>query len=71
MKPRRWTERQILEIASSGIFYVNKYSYSAEKVRKLTRRMCKDGKLTMVMFDGKYFHYRKSKGYECHTRPQG
>jgi hypothetical protein len=58
---KRVTEAQVLEIAASRPFYVHKYRYRDEKIRKLTRRMCKDGKLVMTMFDGRYFHYRKSK----------
>lgn len=37
---------------------VHKYSYSHEKLRKKTKRICKDGVLTMVKQDKDKFYYR-------------
>lgn len=48
---------EILERAAKGI-RVSKYNYSHEKLRKKTRRMCKDGKLTMTMQDKEFFYYK-------------
>lgn len=54
----KYTEAEVLEIAQRRDFCVHKYRYGHEALRKLTRRMCKDGKLVMVLFDGKQFYYR-------------
>jgi hypothetical protein len=53
-----FTEEEVLMIARHSDFRVHKYRYSHESLRKLTRRMCKDGKIVMVLFDGKQFYYR-------------
>lgn len=57
-----WTEEEILIIASRTEFCVPKYSYRHEKLRKLTRRMCKDGKLVLALGNSKQFFYRTPKG---------
>lgn len=37
---------------------VHKYSYSHEKLRKKTKRLCKDGVLAMVEQDKEKFYYK-------------
>ena len=65
-----WTEDKVLAIAGRTEFCVSKYSYSHEKLRKLTRRMCKDGKLVLVMYNGKQFFYlAKKKETPCPETP--
>lgn len=56
-----WTEAEVLAMAACRDFIVHKYRDRHEKLRKLTRRMCRDGKLVMVMYDGKQFYYRTPK----------
>jgi hypothetical protein len=56
-----WTEEEVLAQARRADFIVHKYRDRHEKLRKLTRRMCKEGKLEMVLFDGKQFYYRTPK----------
>jgi hypothetical protein len=63
------TEAEILTIATHRDFTVHKYNYRHEKLRKLTRRMAQDGKLTMVMYDGKQFYYRTPSAVD--TKEQG
>ena len=46
----------ILEKAKRGLC-VHKYSYSHEKLRKKTRRLCKDGLLKMESQDKDKFYY--------------
>lgn len=60
MKKGGFSEEQILKIAATRDFRVSKYAWSHDGLRKLTRRMCKDGKLTMVAKDGDGFTYRTS-----------
>jgi hypothetical protein len=52
----------ILTIAKQRDYCVHIYSYRHEKVRKLTRRMCKDRLLVMTMRAGDYFVYRSAEG---------
>jgi hypothetical protein len=52
------TEEEVLIVARQRELVVHKYRDSHEKLRKLTRRMAKDGKLVMVLFDGRQFYYR-------------
>jgi hypothetical protein len=56
-----WTEAEILAIARRSEFMVWTYRWRHEKLRKLTRRMCKDGKLVMVMRNRDQFFYRTPK----------
>jgi hypothetical protein len=56
------TENEVLLIAGRRDLVVHKYRDSHAKLRKLTRRMCKDGKLVMVMYDGRQFYYRTPRG---------
>lgn len=51
------TEEQILAIADDREFFVHKYGERHEKLRKLTRRMCKDGKITLVQSNSRGFNY--------------
>lgn len=51
------TEEQILAIANEREFFVHRFGYRHEKLRKLTRRMCKDGKLRMVNRTSRGFTY--------------
>lgn len=51
------TEQQILAIAHEREFYVQRFGYRHEKLRKLTRRMCKDGKLKLVNRTSRGFTY--------------
>ena len=53
----KYSKPWILEKAKSGLF-VSKYSYSHEKLRQKTRRMCKDGVLVMVQQDKDKFYYK-------------
>jgi hypothetical protein len=55
------TRAEILLIASQRNLTVHKYRWGHDKLRKLTRRMAKDGLLVMVLFDGRNFHYRTPK----------
>jgi hypothetical protein len=59
-----WTEAEVLIMASRRDFVVHKYRDSQAAVRKLTRRMYKDGKLDMVLFDGRQFYYRVPGTYK-------
>jgi hypothetical protein len=56
-----WSEEEVVVMARHADFVVHKYRHTHEKLRKLTRRMCRDGKLKMVMFDGQQFYYRTPK----------
>ena len=60
-KPKVWTHAEILDIAAQREFAVHKYSWAQQNVRKMTRRLCKDGKLAMVASDGTHFYYRTPK----------
>lgn len=51
------TEAQILGIANEREFFVNRFGERHEKLRKLTRRMCKDGKLRLVNRTTRGFTY--------------
>lgn len=59
------TEDQILAIAHTQSFYVQRFGTRHEKLRKLTRRMQKDGKLTLVNRTSHGFNYttRAPLGY--------
>jgi len=59
-----FTEAEVLHLASRRDFVVHKYRDKHWKLRKLTRRLCTDGKLDMVMFDGKQFYYRVPGTYK-------
>lgn len=61
MKPKIWSEPEILAVAARRDFVVNKYRWSHASLRKKTRRMAADGKLEMVMYDGQQFYYRTPK----------
>ncbi|UZS00842.1 hypothetical protein [Pseudomonas phage vB_PsaM_M1] len=52
-----YTKDWILAKARTGLS-VHKYSYSQEKLRKKTKRMCKDGVLIMVEQDKEKFYYK-------------
>lgn len=51
------TEAQILAIAAEREFYVQRFGERHEKLRKLTRRMQKDGKLRLVKRTTRGFNY--------------
>ena len=51
------TEEQILTIANEREFFVHRFGERHEKLRKLTRRMCKDSKLRMVNQTSRGFTY--------------
>ena len=55
-----FTEEEVLIIAEHSDFRVHKYRWSHTALRKLTRRMCRDGKLRLAGFDGTNFIYRKA-----------
>lgn len=55
---RGLTEDQIIEIAKKKLFYVSKYLWRFAGLRKKTRRMHKDGKLTLVEINSTDFVYR-------------
>lgn len=52
-----YTKEWILQKAQKGL-YVNKYSWGHEKLRKKTRRMCKDGLLRLVSQNKSEFFYK-------------
>lgn len=51
------TEEQILAIANERSFHVQRFGERHEKLRKLTRRMLKDGKLRLVKRTSRGFDY--------------
>lgn len=56
-----FTEEEVLFIAAKRDFLVSKYLWRHEALRKLTRRMHREGKLKRIMFDGRNFYYRKAE----------
>lgn len=56
-KLEKYSKPWIIEKAKTGLF-VSKYSYSHEKLRKKTKRLCKDGGLVMVQQDKDKFYYK-------------
>lgn len=52
-----YTKDWILSKAQTGLS-VHKYSYSHEKLRKKTKRLCKDGVLTMESQTKDKFYYK-------------
>lgn len=56
-KPSR---EKVLEIAAHHEFRVHKYAWSAADMRKLTRRMLKDGDLILVRREYTHYIYRKA-----------
>lgn len=52
------SKEQVLEMAAKKSFIVNRYSYSHEKLRKMCRRMAKDGLLKLICQDSNGFVYR-------------
>jgi hypothetical protein len=56
----KMTKGEVLQLASQRDFFVHRYSWSADRLRKMTRRMCKDGELVMVRRDQNGFYYRKT-----------
>lgn len=52
------SEAEILRIAGAREFAVNVYGEGHEALRKLTRRMFRDGKLVMDFRTKKQFFYR-------------
>lgn len=52
-----YTKDWILAKAQTGLS-VHKYSYSHEKLRKKTKRMRKDGVLTLTQQDKEKFYYK-------------
>ena len=53
----KYSKSWIIEKAKTGLF-VNKYSYSHEKLRQKTKRLYKDGVLVMVEQDKDKFYYK-------------
>ncbi len=53
----KYSKPWIVEKAKTGLF-VNKYSYSHEKLRQKTKRLCKDGVLVLVQQDKEKFYYK-------------
>lgn len=56
-KLEKYSKPWIIEKSKTGLF-VSKYSYSHEKLRKKTKRLCKDGVLVMVQQDKDKFYYK-------------
>lgn len=54
-------KQRVLEIAEHHDFHVHIYSWSAANMRKLTRRMLKDGELVCVLTTRTHRHYRTPK----------
>ena len=52
-----FTEAEVLFIAAKRPFLVSRYLWRHEALRKLTRRMHREGKLKRIAFDGRNFHY--------------
>jgi hypothetical protein len=61
MKPPALCESRILELARGRDFFVDKYRYSHEALRKKCRRMLKDGKLQLMKADKNGFTYRTAE----------
>ncbi len=57
---KRWTAAAVLTAAAHHDFYVSKYRWGHEALRKRTRRMLKEGALILVRVDRDYFYYRKA-----------
>lgn len=55
----KFTEAEVLFIAAKRPFLVSRYLWRHEALRKLTRRMHREGKLKRIAFDGRNFHYIK------------
>ena len=53
----KYSKPWIIAKAKTGLF-VSKYSYSHEKLRQKTKRLCKDGVLVMVQQDKDKFYYK-------------
>lgn len=70
MRNSSQTEADILRIASRTEYRVSKYAWSQEQLRKLTRRMGKDGKLVLMGFDGTHFCYRTSASQGAQTKKE-
>lgn len=58
---KKWTESEVLSLASKIEFFVHKYSHKHGPLRKLTRRICKDKKLIKTMTCNRFFYYRTNK----------
>lgn len=56
-KLKKYSRPWIIAKAKTGLF-VSKYSYSHEKLRQKTKRLCKDGVLVMVQQDKDKFYYK-------------
>lgn len=52
------SKEQILDIAARKDFIVDRYAYRHDKVRRLCRRMAKDGELVLISQDKQGFTYR-------------
>lgn len=61
MKSGKFSEEQVLKLAAKRDFRVSRFAWSHDGLRKLTRRMCKDGKLRMVQQDSDGFTYRTAE----------
>ncbi len=55
---KKLEKEDVLAIAKRKIFFVHKYLYSQQALRKLTRRMLKDQELILIRADYIGFHYR-------------
>lgn len=53
-----------MRIADARAFYVSRYSWSHERLRKITRRMAKDGRLVLVTNAKDGFYYRTPMAVE-------
>lgn len=58
---RKITKERVLAVAAVREFFVPKYGYHAEALRKMTRRMRNDGELTLICADKRGFFYRTPK----------
>lgn len=58
MKKNKWTKDRVLNIAKNQDFYVHMFSWGHSNLRKLTRRMYKDGLLIRKQNIWKSFVYR-------------
>jgi hypothetical protein len=64
------SRQEIVQIAEARAFYVSRYSWSHSRLRKVTRRMMKDGLLTLVASPKDGFYYRTPEAAEREAKKQ-
>jgi hypothetical protein len=61
---------ETMRIADARAFYVSRFSWSHARLRKITRRMAKDGLLTLVASPKDGFYYRTPMAVEREAKDQ-